>query len=97
VTEVTWSPRSVADLDEIRAFIDVDSPAWADLTVRRLVAAIERLRAFPDSGRLVPERQRPDLREVVSGKYRIVYRRKPDLVEIVTVFRGSREFPDIGA
>jgi plasmid stabilization system protein ParE len=37
------------------------------------------------------------LREVVSGKYRIVYRRKPDLVEIATVFRGSREFPEIGA
>ena len=95
--ELLWSPRSVADLEEIRAFIDVDSPAWADLTVRRLVAAVERLREFPDSGRMVPERQLPDLREIVSGKYRIVYRRKPDLVEIATVFRGSREFPEIDA
>lgn len=93
--ELLWSPRSVADLEDIRAFIEVDSPAWADLTVRRLVAAVERLREFPDSGRIVPERQRPDLREIVSGKYRIVYRRKPDLVEIATVFRGSREFPEI--
>ena len=95
--ELLWSPRSVADLEEIRAFIEVDSPAWADLTVRRLVAAVERLREFPDSGRMVPERQLPDLREIVSGKYRIVYRRKPDLVEIATVFRGSREFPEIDA
>ena len=77
--------------------MEVDSPAWADLTVRRLVAAVERLREFPDSGRMVPERQLPDLREIVSGKYRIVYRRKPDLVEIATVFRGSREFPEIDA
>jgi plasmid stabilization system protein ParE len=97
VIELLWSPRSVADLEEIRAFIEVDSPAWADLTVRRLVAAVERLREFPDSGRMVPERQPPDLREIVSGKYRIVYRRKPDLVEIATVFRGSREFPEIDA
>ena len=95
--ELLWSPRSVADLEEIRAFIDVDSPAWADLTVRRLVAAVERLRECPDSGRMVPERQLPDLREIVSGKYRIVYRRKPDLVEIATMFRGSREFPEIDA
>ena len=95
--ELLWSPRSVADLEEIRAFIEVDSPAWADLTVRRLVAAVERLREFPDSGRMVPERQLPDLREIVSVKYRIVYRRKPDLVEIATVFRGSREFPEIDA
>ena len=95
--ELLWSPRSVADLEEIRAFIEIDSPAWADLTVRRLVAAVEQLREFPDSGRMVPERELPDLREVVSGKYRIVYRRKPDLVEIATVFRGSREFPGVDA
>jgi plasmid stabilization system protein ParE len=47
VIELVWSPRSVADLEEIRAFIEVDSPAWADLTVRRLVAAVERLPRIP--------------------------------------------------
>ena len=88
-----WSPRSITDLEEIRAFIAADSPAWADLTVQRLVATVERLRQYPDSGRIVPERQSPELREVVSGKFRIVYRRTRDLVEIATVFRGSRDFP----
>jgi toxin ParE1/3/4 len=95
VIELVWSPRSVADLEEIRAYIAADSPAYADLTVRRLVASVERLRNFPDSGRIVPELQSPVLREVISGKFRVVYRRKPALVEIVTVFRGSREFPAI--
>ena len=88
-----WSPRSIADLEEIRAYITADSPAWAELTVQRLVATVERLRQYPDSGRMVPERQSPELREVVSGRFRIVYRRTPDLVEIATVFRGSRDFP----
>lgn len=69
MSELIWSPRSVADLQEIRAYIEADAPAWADLTVRRLVAAVERLRQFPDSGRMVPERQSPELREVVSGKF----------------------------
>jgi toxin ParE1/3/4 len=96
VTEVVWSPRSVADLEEIRAYIETDSPAWADLTVRRLVAAVERLQQFPDSGRIVPERQSPDLRDIVSGADRIVYRRQPTTVEIATVFRGSRDFSNLG-
>lgn len=91
--DLIWSPRAIADLEEIRAYTAADSPAWADLTVRRLVASVEQLREYPDSGRMVPERQSPELREVVSGKFRIVYRRKPDLVEIATVFRGSRDFP----
>lgn len=94
--DIRWSPRSEADLREIRAFIETDSPAWADLTIRRLVAAVERLREFPDSGRMVPERQSPELREIVSGKFRIVYRRRPALVEIATVFRGSRDFSSLG-
>jgi plasmid stabilization system protein ParE len=92
VTELTWSPRSVADLEEIRTFIEADSPAWADLTVRRVVAAVERLQQFPDSGRMVPERHSPDLREVISGNFRIVYRRRTTTVEIATVFRWSRDF-----
>jgi plasmid stabilization system protein ParE len=66
------------------------------LTVRRLVAAVERLREFPDTGRMVPERQSPDLREVTSGNFRIVYRRRPSRVEIATVFRGSRDFSKLG-
>jgi plasmid stabilization system protein ParE len=96
VTELIWSPRAAADLEEIRAFIEVDSPAWADLTVRRLVAAAERLRQFPESGRMVPERQSQELREVISGHYRIVYRLGSTTAEIATVFRGSRDFSALG-
>ena len=93
--DLVWSPRAVTDLEEIHAYIQADSPAWADLTLRRLIASVERLRLYPDSGRIVPERQLPEIREVVSGNFRIVYRRKPDVIEVVTVFRGSREFPAV--
>ena len=96
MTELIWSPRAVADLEEIRTFIDTDSPAWADLTVRRIVAAVERLEQFPDSGRIVPERQSAELREVISGNFRVVYRRRATTVEIATVFRGSRDFSSLG-
>jgi plasmid stabilization system protein ParE len=96
VIALTWSPRAVADLEEIRAFIEADSLAWADLTIRRLVAAVERLQSYPDSGRVVPERHSPELREVISGHFRIVYRRRADSVQIVTVFRASRDFSALG-
>jgi toxin ParE1/3/4 len=94
VTELVWSPQALADVEEIRAYIALDSRSYADLTAQRIMAAVERLKTFPDSGRMVPERQSPEVREVVAGRFRIVYRRKAHVVEIVTVFRGSREFPD---
>ena len=97
MTRIEWSPRSVSDLDSIRAFIAQDSLLYADLVVRRLVAAAEWLSQFPQIGRIVPERGEPQLRERIVRPFRIVYRHTPDLVEIVTVFRCSRHFPsDLG-
>lgn len=91
--DLSWSPQSVRDLESIRAYIAEDSPLYAALAVQRIFKAVERLREFPDSGRTVPERQSPHLREVIVGSYRVVYRRSSARVEIVTVFRASREFP----
>lgn len=92
MTEVTWSPQALRDLEGIRAYIALDSAQYADLTVRRIVAAVDRLQEFPESGRIVPERNTPEIREVIVGRFRVVYRYKPGTVEIATVFRGSREF-----
>ncbi len=44
------------------------------------------------SGRVVPELGDESIREVIHGYYRIVYRLRPDLVEIATVFHGARLF-----
>lgn len=95
MTSVIWSPQSVRDLEAIHVYISDESPRYADLVVGRLVAAVERLHAFPESGRIVPERADPSIREIIVGPYRVVYRLRPDLVEIATVFRGSRLFPDL--
>jgi hypothetical protein len=45
---------------------------------------------FPESGRIVPERQDPAVREVIVQPYRLVYRLGDDVVEVATVFRASR-------
>jgi toxin ParE1/3/4 len=92
VTRVIWSPLAIEDIEAIRAYVARDSPHSADLLVERLVAAVERLAAHPLSGRVVPEVGDDALREVIHGSYRIVYRVRPDLVEIVTVFHGARLF-----
>ena len=91
---LSWSPQSLDDIESIRSYISQDSPVYADLVVRRLVAAVERLRVFPESGRIVPERNDPEIREIVERPYRIVYRVLTNRVEIVTVFHASRLFPD---
>jgi addiction module RelE/StbE family toxin len=94
VTRLLWSPRASSDLDLIREYISRDSPVYADLVIQRLVLAPERLIQFPEIGRVVPEvMSSPNLREIIVRPYRVVYRIRPGLVEIVTVFRSSRQFP----
>jgi toxin ParE1/3/4 len=93
VTQVVWTSPARADLREIRNYIAPDSLRYARLTVQRIIAAVTRLRQFPLSGRIVPELERADIREVIQGNFRIVYRVKPGLIEILAVVHAARAFP----
>lgn len=95
MSRLIWSPRAIADLEAIRNHIALDSEQYASLVVSRLIAATDRLLQFPESGRMVPEFGRPNLRELVLRPYRIVYRLQGDVVEIATVFHGARMVRDL--
>lgn len=93
--EVRWTEQAIANLAAIKQFISQDSPAYAQAVAGRLFHATGQLAHFPDSGRVVPERNQPEIRELVRPPYRIVYRRRPELVEVLLVFRSSLPLPDI--
>ncbi len=87
---VDWSEQALSDVEEISAFIARDAPVFAELFIDRIVESVEQLTGFPESGRVVPEFSRPDLRELIRGSYRIVYHVGHDTVSIVTVFHTAR-------
>lgn len=95
MTSIVWSPQALRDIEAIRSYISEDSPRVADLVVGRIIHSVERLRLFPESGRAVPERDDSEIREVIESPYRVVYRVKAATVEIVTVFRAARLFPNL--
>jgi toxin ParE1/3/4 len=91
--EILWTPQAIEDLEAIRDYVARDSEHYAALLVERLFASVDHLAAFPDAGRIVPEFQRAHLRETILGSYRVVYRTRPNRVEVLTVFHGARLFP----
>jgi toxin ParE1/3/4 len=93
VNSLRWTEQAANDLASIRAYIERDSPRYAQLVVERLVQRAERIAEFPMAGRVVPELQRADVREVISGSYRIVYSIEGEFQHVLTVFRSSRLFP----
>ena len=61
-----------------------------------LLDRAESLRTFPLRGRMVPEKQKPDVREIVVRPYRIVYRVKEAerRVDVLCFWHGSRGVPE---
>ena len=90
MAEVRWTLQASDDLDAIAQFIAKDSPQYARLFVSDVFQAVERLSEFPQSGRIVPEFNDPVVREVILGNYRLVYRLKAKLIEMLTVYHGAR-------
>jgi len=90
MAELRWTPQAADDLEAITSFIAVDSPQYASLFAIDVLASVERLQFFPRSGRILPEMQDPDIREIILGNYRIVYRIRRETVEVLTVWHGAR-------
>lgn len=90
MTQLIWTRRAIEDVQAIRQFIAQDSPPYAQLVTQRLIAAVERLPALPQSGRIVPEINDPTIREIIQGSYRIVYRLIREEIHIVTVHHAAR-------
>ena len=94
MTSVLWTTQASEDLAAIFAYIAQDSEHYARLTIRELIAATARLKAFPELGRVVPELERGDIREVIWRSYRLVYQYlvTANEIRVLMVFRAERLF-----
>ena len=88
--KVVWTETALAHLAAIRRYIAQNSELYAERTVQRVLNRAPQLVAHPDSGRMVPEVGRPEIREVLEGPYRVIYRRTRDWVEVLAVVHGRR-------
>ncbi|MEK6700542.1 MAG: type II toxin-antitoxin system RelE/ParE family toxin [Nitrospirota bacterium] len=90
MAQVSWTEQALDDVAATCEFIARDSFRYAQLFADRVFTAAGRLEISPRLGRVVPEFGRDDIREILLGNYRIVYRVFPHKVEILTVYHGAR-------
>ncbi len=88
--QVEWTDPTLDDRAVIRDYIGKDSPQYARQFIERIFDAVDKLKDHPMIGRPISEADRKDVRESIFPGYRIIYRAKPDCVQIVTVVLGSR-------
>ena len=92
---VVWSPLALRRVGEAADFIARDNRAAAARWARGLFDAMKTLTAHAGRGRVVPELSREEIRELIYGDYRVVYRVAERRVDVLTVRHGRRRFdPD---
>jgi plasmid stabilization system protein ParE len=88
---ISFAESAIRDLEAVRTwYADQGVP---DVEVRLVAEIFQRLQSLvdhPDMGRVVPEFDRSLLREVVHPPFRLVYRRNPQRVRIVRIWRSER-------
>jgi len=88
--KLVWTQQAFDRLVEIEDFVGLDDPHAAVALIDGFIDRAMVLENFPRIGRQLPEAPGSDLRELIEGKYRIVYRVSGDLIEVLTVFEGHR-------
>jgi plasmid stabilization system protein ParE len=88
--KVVVTGRAVDRLAAIEDHVSRDNPVAAAALTSQFVERMRVLEQYPAIGRVVPEIRCAEVREIIVRGYRIVYRLRGEVVEIVTVFEGHR-------
>ena len=90
---VLWTESALSQLNAIYEYIAHTSPEYALRMIDRLTRRSVQIAEFPFSGRMVPEYESDDVREILEWPYRIIYLIKPEesRVEVLAVVHGARQ------
>ena len=87
---VYWTDTAKSHLIEIQKYISKHSENYARRTINSLTKKTIQLSTFPLSGRVVPEFNIEQIRELIEGPYRIIYYIKPNQVDVLAVIHGAQ-------
>ena len=90
MAQVKWTLQALDDHESICLFIARDAPQIAAVFADRAFRATNRLADYPRSGRIVPELDIENIREIILSNYCLIYRIREDQVQVVTVHHGAR-------
>lgn len=87
--KIVWTPLALERVSDIARYIARDKPSASAKWVKELFRLVGRLSRQPQSCRVVPELNRPDIRELIHGSYRVIYK-VTDEIHILTVRHGRQ-------
>lgn len=91
MVKLIWTDSAINDLTDIGNYIAESSEKYAKLTLQKLFECVDILKTFPKSGRVVPEKNEENVRELIEGNYRIIYEIvSVHQINILAVYHSAR-------
>ena len=90
---IIWSPLAVDRASEIADYIAQDKPPAAEKWIDTIFSKVKQLKSSPEIGRIVPEINDSQFRELIYGNYRIIYRIETKQISILTIRHGRQILP----
>ena len=91
--KIFWSPLAAERLEEIFEYISRDNKDSARDLIAGIFKRVDSLTKNPERGRIVPESNREEIREIFEGEYRIIYRVDTKKVFVLTIRHFKQLLP----
>ncbi len=92
MVRLNWTFQAKDDLKAIAEYISRDSKRYAKLQVIRIKNRTRILKTQVRSGKIVPEINKENIRELIEGNYRIIYKTvKDNRIDILTIHHSARD------
>jgi toxin ParE1/3/4 len=90
--KINWTNATVDNLLSIHDSIAQNSRVYADRIISKIIRRSEQLAPFPLSGRIVPEYNRREVRDIIEGTYRVVYivNHQDETIDILAVLHTAQ-------
>ncbi len=92
MVQIKWTLIARDDLSSIAEFISKDSITYAKLQIIRIKQRTQILKSQIHIGKPVPEYRSDSIRELLEGRYRIIYKIISEKqIDILTVHHSARD------
>ena len=92
MVQINWTLQATSDLKDIAEYISKDSKKYAKLQIVRIRFRTKILSSQIYSGKMVLEIGNQNIRELIGGNYRIIYKVvNNSRIDILTIHHTARD------
>jgi toxin ParE1/3/4 len=95
MVQIKWMHLAIKDLQSIFDYIALDSKKFATYQVKKVQEKTSILKEHIFIGKVVPEIADENIRELIEGKYSIIYKIESEFeIKILMVYHSARLLSD---